>query len=211
MFSKKRRCSRSFKGDQNKSINHVSKLSKLAIYADVKTCVLNAKTSTSGITRKIAEYDQFQVKQVKDHNDLKNANKLGTKQWLNSNTRTSFLETNYLDQNIVENIRLFQRAYQYIHSAVRNQLEYAKLRVPYKSSNLLMRNHGTYQSLKSHKITLTTINEPTIEMLDGKTTLNILKEMLYKVRCLKSNEDMILALTGQFKQLSHEPENFQVT
>ena len=109
-----------------------------------------------GITRKIAEYDQFQVKQVKDHNDLKNANKLGTKQWLNSNTRTSFLETNYLDQNIVENIRLFQRAYQYIHSAVRNQLEYTKLRVPYKSSNLLMRNHGTYQSLKSHKITLST-------------------------------------------------------
>ena len=37
--------------------------------------------------------------------------------------------------------------------------------------------------------------------------------MLYAVRCLKSNEDMILALTGQFKQLSHEPlshPNFQV-
>ena len=34
----------------------------------------------------------------------------------------------------------------------------------------------------------------------------ILKDVLYKVRCLKSNEDMILALTGQFKQLSHEPE-----
>ena len=30
--------------------------------------------------------------------------------------------------------------------------------------------------------------------------------MLYAVRCLKSNEDMILALAGQFKQLSHEPE-----
>ena len=32
-----------------------------------------------------------------------------------------------------------------------------------------------------------------------------MKEMLYAVRCLKSNEDMILALAGQFKQLSHEP------
>ena len=36
-----------------------------------------------------------------------------------------------------------------------------------------------------------------------------LKEMLYEVRYLKSNEDMILALTGQFKQLSHEPEKFR--
>ena len=27
-----------------------------------------------------------------------------------------------------------------------------------------------------------------------------MKEMLYAVRCLKSNEDMILALAGQFKQ-----------
>ena len=27
----------------------------------------------------------------------------------------------------------------------------------------------------------------------------IMKEMLYEVRCLKSNEDMILALAGQFK------------
>ena len=26
-----------------------------------------------------------------------------------------------------------------------------------------------------------------------------MKEMLYAVRCLKSNEDMILALAGQFK------------
>ena len=34
-----------------------------------------------------------------------------------------------------------------------------------------------------------------------------MKEMLYAVRCLKSNEDMILALAGQFKQLSHEPES----
>ena len=33
--------------------------------------------------------------------------------------------------------------------------------------------------------------------------------MLYEVRCLKSNEDMILALAGQFKQLSHEPETFR--
>ena len=30
------------------------------------------------------------------------------------------------------------------------------------------------------------------------------ERMLYAVRCLKSNEDMILALAGQFKQLSHE-------
>ena len=36
-----------------------------------------------------------------------------------------------------------------------------------------------------------------------------IKEMLYAVRCLKSNEDMILALAGQFKQLSHEPEKFR--
>ena len=36
----------------------------------------------------------------------------------------------------------------------------------------------------------------------------IMKEMLYEVRCLKSNEDMIVALAGQFKQLSHEPDNF---
>ena len=28
-----------------------------------------------------------------------------------------------------------------------------------------------------------------------------MKEMLYEVRCLKSNEDMILALAEQFKQL----------
>ena len=38
-----------------------------------------------------------------------------------------------------------------------------------------------------------------------------MKEMLYEVRCLKSNEDMILALAGQFKQLSHEPETFPFT
>ena len=35
-----------------------------------------------------------------------------------------------------------------------------------------------------------------------------MKEMLYEVRCLKSTEDMILALAGQFQQLSHEPEKF---
>ena len=35
------------------------------------------------------------------------------------------------------------------------------------------------------------------------------KEMLYEVRYLKSTEDMILALAGQFKQLSHEPEKFR--
>ena len=32
----------------------------------------------------------------------------------------------------------------------------------------------------------------------------IMKEMFHEVRCLKSNEDMILALAGQFKQLSHQ-------
>ena len=37
----------------------------------------------------------------------------------------------------------------------------------------------------------------------------LIKEMLYAVRCLKTNEDMILALAGQFKQLSHEPEKFR--
>ena len=36
-----------------------------------------------------------------------------------------------------------------------------------------------------------------------------MKEMLYEVRCLKSNEDMILALAGQFKKLSDEPEKFR--
>ena len=36
-----------------------------------------------------------------------------------------------------------------------------------------------------------------------------MKEMLYELRCLKSNEDMILALAGQFQQLSHEPEKFR--
>ena len=30
-----------------------------------------------------------------------------------------------------------------------------------------------------------------------------MKEMLYEVRCLKSNEDMILALAGQFKQCGY--------
>ena len=29
-----------------------------------------------------------------------------------------------------------------------------------------------------------------------------MKDVLYEVRCLKSNEDMILALAGQFKQLN---------
>ena len=36
-----------------------------------------------------------------------------------------------------------------------------------------------------------------------------MKGMLYEVRCLKSNEDTILAVAGQFKQLSHEPEKFR--
>ena len=37
-----------------------------------------------------------------------------------------------------------------------------------------------------------------------------MKEILYEVRCSKTNEDMILALAGQFKQLSHEPEKFRL-
>ena len=36
-----------------------------------------------------------------------------------------------------------------------------------------------------------------------------MKEVLYEVRCLKSSEDMILALAGQFKQLSRKPEKFR--
>ena len=36
-----------------------------------------------------------------------------------------------------------------------------------------------------------------------------MKVMLYEVRCLKSNEDMILALAGQFKQLPYEPEKLR--
>ena len=36
-----------------------------------------------------------------------------------------------------------------------------------------------------------------------------MKELFYEVRYLKSSGDMILALTGQFKQLSHEPEKFK--
>ena len=36
-----------------------------------------------------------------------------------------------------------------------------------------------------------------------------MKDVFYEVRCLKSNEDMIFALCGQFKQLSHEPEKFR--
>ena len=39
--------------------------------------------------------------------------------------------------------------------------------------------------------------------------IHTMKEVLYEVRCLKSTEDMILALAGQFKQLSHEPEKFR--
>ena len=41
------------------------------------------------------------------------------------------------------------------------------------------------------------------------TCISVMKEVLYEVRCLKSNEDMILALAGQFKQLSREPEKFR--
>ena len=35
-----------------------------------------------------------------------------------------------------------------------------------------------------------------------------MKEMVY-LRYLKSSEDMMLALAGQFKQLSHELEKFK--
>ena len=46
--------------------------------------------------------------------------------------------------------------------------------------------------------------------LNNNTALSYERNVvLYAVRCLKSNEDMILALTGQFKQLSHEPEKFR--
>ena len=37
-----------------------------------------------------------------------------------------------------------------------------------------------------------------------------MKEMLHmKCSVLKSNEDKILALAGEFKQLSHEPKKFK--
>ena len=36
-----------------------------------------------------------------------------------------------------------------------------------------------------------------------------MKEVLHEVRCLKLTEYMILALAGQFKQLSHEPGKFR--
>ena len=39
--------------------------------------------------------------------------------------------------------------------------------------------------------------------------ISFMKEMLNEVRCLKSSEDMIRALAGQFKQLSHEPEKLR--
>ena len=49
-------------------------------------------------------------------------------------------------------------------------------------------------------------NHPGLTYIDKNSHT---KEMLYAVRCLKSNEDMILALAGQFKQLSLEPEKFR--
>ena len=52
-----------------------------------------------------------------------------------------------------------------------------------------------------HNLTDTLTMNPLLCNIDP-----ILKEMLYEVRYLKSSEDMILALAGQFKQLSHEPE-----
>ena len=50
---------------------------------------------------------------------------------------------------------------------------------------------------------------PLVESLKKERTKFPFERMLYAVRCLKSNEDMILALAGQFKQLSHEPEKFR--
>ena len=48
------------------------------------------------------------------------------------------------------------------------------------------------------------------DLVNTKANIPIsMKEMLYEGRCLKSNENMILALAGQFKQLSHEPEKFR--
>ena len=39
-----------------------------------------------------------------------------------------------------------------------------------------------------------------------------MKEVFCEVRCLKSNEEMTLVLSGQFKQLSHmHLKNFQIT
>ena len=49
-----------------------------------------------------------------------------------------------------------------------------------------------------------------VPLVNGcSNTAYSMKEVLYEVRCLKSTEDMILALAGQFKQLSHEPEKFR--
>ena len=44
---------------------------------------------------------------------------------------------------------------------------------------------------------------------DFPVLCTFIKKMLYEVRYLKSSEDMILTLAGQFKQLSHEPEKFR--
>ena len=58
---------------------------------------------------------------------------------------------------------------------------------------------------------LRTLSEYSVVMMMMITiiTIIVMKEVLYEVRCLKSTEDMILALAGQFKQLSHEPEKFR--
>ena len=53
------------------------------------------------------------------------------------------------------------------------------------------------------------INDHTSRIFKNYITVIKLKGMLYAVRCLKTNEDMILTLAGQFKQLSHEPEKFR--
>ena len=44
--------------------------------------------------------------------------------------------------------------------------------------------------------------------MEASCVVLLKQDLKYEVRCLKSNEDMILALAGQFKQLSHEPEKF---
>ena len=53
---------------------------------------------------------------------------------------------------------------------------------------------------------------PSAFQLHGKSSSHQFGRFLHKFLDLslkKSNEDMILALAGQFKQLSHEPEKFR--
>ena len=45
----------------------------------------------------------------------------------------------------------------------------------------------------------------------NQTRINLFFTTIYRLQrtVFKSNEDMILALAGQFKQLSHEPKRFR--